>query len=385
VPVPIPGVANPTPACKNPEWVKTWTRLSIEHGEASNDLWILTGVLTICAVIPGPQQVGCGLGAGAAGTTAGVAGKLSSVYARWANDPPDANYKASSEPAIVLPDPLRVRVARGVPRRAADALQRLLYNMADEASHIRALTHAFERSQGAAQAADVEWEQTQRSDAAASARGLVRLIGNDRRLRERAIKALRTSPALALRLPSAVVRSAQRRVRANGFPARLRRQMARAGLTERERARIRAAFLSTDPKVLSQWSVRSLVARGGVPVATQRADADAFGQLATAVTARVATGEVASCANLAAGTATIKTGEQFGYTVSSGKYTATFTFQWGDGASSTATLNPGESREFAHPYSTPGTYHVRITVNGTTAGGESCATDQQIGTVTVVP
>jgi hypothetical protein len=278
-PIPIPFVPNPTPACKNPEYVKKWTQLALEYNGRAADLAILTGLACTSILIPGNQVTG-GVACGALGTASGVAWKLNAIYSQWANDPPDPNFTRVA-PATRTPLP-RVRASGRVSRRAAEALNALLRNMATDASLVRALTHAYERSQGALLAGDVAWEARQRAAVSRYASRLARVIRGRERLRVRARRALEASRFPTVTITRADVRKAQRRLRTHGFPKRTQRILAVVGLTPSEREQFRASLVNRDPRALRPLPFPAMLTNRAV-ISSERAAAEAWAQLAAAM------------------------------------------------------------------------------------------------------
>jgi hypothetical protein len=235
----VPGTPGATPACKTDEDRKRWTRLSIEHNELAAEYCTVAAVATGLALVPGAQIL-AGAPAAAAAVLCAIAWKSSAAYARWANDPPDPNFKAVAAPQrIALP---RIKAAQRISARAASALNRLARNLANQASLTEALRHAYERAQGAAQAGDAGWAATQRAAAARYADTLRVLLRERRTLAGRARSALKASRFPTIRMTSAAVRRIQRRVRTRGFPSTVKRIQSLV-LTASERAGLRAAVL----------------------------------------------------------------------------------------------------------------------------------------------
>lgn len=265
-------------ACKSPADVKRWTKMSLEWNEMAADLCIVGSVAAGSAFVPGNQVPG-GITAAAFGLGCALAWKASARYAKWANDPPDPNYKEVSTPARFRVPKLTAAGRSG--RRTASALNALLQNFSDQASMAGALTHAFERTQGAAQAGDRTWEAKQRSAASLYATGLANLIRGRAGLAAHLRTALRATGERTISVNRSAARRAQRRIGTDGLSRSLSRTLARGGLTPSQRADLRADLLLRKPSAKGT-SVLTILTDPAL-AASERAAAEAFEGLATTV------------------------------------------------------------------------------------------------------
>ncbi len=266
-------------ACKSPADVKRWTKASLEWNETAADLCIFASVVAGVALIPGNQLPG-GISAAAFGLgCCGLAWKASARYAKWANDPPDPNYKEVATPARFRVPKLTATRRSG--RRAASASNALLQNFSDQASMASALTRAFERTQGAAQAGDRTWEAEQRAAASLYATGLADLIRRRAGLAARVGTALRAAGGRTISVNRSAARRAQRRIGTDGLPRSLSRVLARGGLTPSQRAERRADLLLRRPSA-KETSFLAILTDPAL-AASDRAAATAFERLAATV------------------------------------------------------------------------------------------------------
>jgi hypothetical protein len=208
--------------------------------------------------------------------------KVGNQYTRWARDPPDPNFTTVSPPRVKRVP--AIRASRRVSRRAARALNALVRSVMTDVGLVGAVTHAFERTQGALQAGDVVWEARQRAALARYATRLARVLNGRQRLRVRARRALKASGFPKLTATRAAVRRAQRRVQAHGFPKRMRRMFAAVGLTAAEQDAFRAAILGRDPDARSPRSFPAMLTSRAI-IRSERASAEAFQRLSDGATA----------------------------------------------------------------------------------------------------
>ncbi|MFL5273031.1 MAG: PKD domain-containing protein [Anaeromyxobacteraceae bacterium] len=96
--------------------------------------------------------------------------------------------------------------------------------------------------------------------------------------------------------------------------------------------------------------------------------------------------QAASCGTFQpAGNVTLEVGEVGSYDFSSGGATFTATMDWGDGATSTASLSPSHTTDsVSHSYSSVGTYSVNLSVSGHLSDGTPCSDKVSIAKATVV-
>jgi hypothetical protein len=240
---------------------------------------VLCGVSGGTTFIPGIHTLPVGIFTALSCTTAGVLGKASAEYALWAHDPPDPGFTTITRP--VTPRLPAIRTSRRLSRRAATALKALLRNISTEGSLIRAMTQAFERSQGALQAGDTVWEAKQRAAASAYAAKLVRVIRGRAKLRRRGRAALRASRFPTLAMSRTVVMQTLRQIRRHGFPKRVRRVFATVGLTATEQARLQATVGRLAARQVNLRPFDAILSSRGLTKGEQ-ASADAFQRLAGA-------------------------------------------------------------------------------------------------------
>jgi hypothetical protein len=210
------------------------------------------------------------------GLMSAVMAKVGNVYTRWSKDPPDPNFRKVARPRVIRVP--AIRASRRVSGRAARALNALVRSVMTDVGLVGAVTHAFERTQGALQAGDAVWEARQRAALARYATRLARVLSARERLRVRARSALKASGFPKLTATRADVIRAQRRVRAHGFPKRMRRMFAAVRLTASEQEVFRAAFVGRDPGARSPRSFPAMLTSRAI-IRSERASAEAFRRL----------------------------------------------------------------------------------------------------------
>ncbi|HEY3185922.1 MAG TPA: hypothetical protein VGJ70_00515 [Solirubrobacteraceae bacterium] len=112
------------------------------------------------------------------------------------------------------------------------------------------------------------------------------------------------------------------------------------------------------------------------------------GVLAATMLAGVASAQprrtTASCGSFASPTGSVEVGKPGTYAVTAGGlHQMSATLDWGDGASSSASLSTGQSQTFSHVYTAPGTYATLLTVNGIQSDGTTPCSNAVSGTATV--
>jgi hypothetical protein len=253
---PTARASQATTACKTDADKKHWTDLSIEHNERAAEVCMGAAAFAGWALVPG-WQAHAGGAAVFASFLCAVEWKLSAMYARWANDPPDPNFTT-----VALPDTInvpRIKPSKGISKNAAGALNALLRNLADQASYTEALTHAFERSQGAAEASDTVSEDAQRMAASRYATALAGLVPAREGLANRAGAALRASGLGRVAIGRGAVRDVKKRLRKQDFPSTMERMLDRAELSPQDLAALNTTLRKRSPGALSGTSIAALL------------------------------------------------------------------------------------------------------------------------------
>ena len=273
---PIARTAEDQKTCKSAADVKKWTNSSLRWNEFAADACITSAAAAGSALVPGNQIPGA-IASASFGLLCGVAWKLSARFAIWANDPPDPNFRKVAQPVKVrLP---KLRSSKPFSARSAAAFNALVANMANQASLTSALTHAFERAQGAERAGDATWQAKQREAASLYASALATSIRQRAPLARSARLALERSGLPNTIIPRGVVVRAKASIRDRGFPSTVRQALTSSGLGRSDQAALRSYVVKSQARATS---FPGFLTRGSLS-SSEASAANAFARLAASV------------------------------------------------------------------------------------------------------